>query len=156
MPFFSLRKDAREWFRDIRPKFKIDFDTYYFCLMAGLATGSKEPIPAKETADLIDNFPGLYRSRKGVIISLFLSRELEIMGVSMSEKSQVHDQIARLINPQDPSGLSETGMHEINCYSYGGYDVLANEWFNDRPRAIEVFLPMYKMKLDQAMRELSV
>ena len=150
MPF-RLRKDARKWFGDIRPKFKIEFDTYYFCLMAGLATGRKETISTGETAELVDNFPDLYRSRKDVIIALFLSKELEIMGVSMSEKRQVHDQIARLVNPQDPSGLSTTGMQEINYYSYGGYDVLANEWFDDRPRTIEVFLPMYKMKLDQAI-----
>ena len=154
MPF-RLRKDARKWFRDIRPKFKIEFDTYYFCLMAGLATGRKETISAGETAELVDNFPDLYRSRRDVILALFLSKELEIMGVSMSEKRQVHDQIARLVTPQDP-GLSDDGLQEINRYSYGGYDVLANEWFDDRPRAIEVFLPMYKRKLDQAIGELSV
>lgn len=153
MPF-RLREDARKWFRHIRPKLVLDFDTYYFCLMAGLATGRKESISTGETTELIDNFPGLYRSRRGVIISLFLSKELEIMGVRMSEKSQVHDQIARLINPQEPSGLSTTGMHELNCYSYGGYDMLANEWFDDRPRTIEVFLPMYKMKLDQAIGDI--
>ena len=155
MPF-RLREDARKWFRDIRPKFELDFDIYYFCLMAGLATGSKETISTGEATDLVNNFPGLYRSRRGVIISLFLSKELEIMGVSMSEKSQVHKEIARLINPQEPSGLSDNGLREINRYSYGGYDVLANEWFDDRPRAIEVFLPMYKEKLDQAIGELSI
>ena len=155
MPF-RLREDARKWFSDIRPKFELDFDTYYFCLMAGLATSRKEAISAGETTDLVDNLPGRYRSRKGVIISLFLSKELEIMGVSMSEKSQVRAEIARLIDPQEPSGLSTTGMNEINCYSYGGYDVLANEWFDDRPRTIEVFLPMYKIKLDQAIGELSI
>lgn len=69
MPF-RLREDARKWFSDIRPKFELDFDTYYFCLMAGLATDHKEAISTGETTDLVDNFPGRYRSRKGVIISL--------------------------------------------------------------------------------------
>ncbi len=155
MPF-RLREDARKWFRDIRPKLELDFDTYYFCLMAGLAMGRKKNISTGEATDLVNNFPGLYRSQRGVIIALFLSKELEEMGVSMSEKSQVHDQIARLINPQEPSWLSDDGMREINRYSYGGYDVLANEWFDDRPRTIEVFLPIYKMRLDQAIGELSV
>lgn len=155
MPF-RLRKDARKWFEDIRPEFAVDFDTYYFCLMAGLATGRKETISTEEAPEFVNNFPDQYKPRRGVIISLFLSKELEMMGVSMSERSQVHDQIARLIDPQDPSWLSTTGMHEINCYSYGGYDVLANEWFDGRPRAIEVFLPRYKEKLYQAIRESSV
>ena len=152
MPF-RLREDTRKWFGDIDSLFKNDFDIYYFCLMAGLATGRKETVPTSEAKEFVNNFPGLYRSRKGVIISLFLSKELDIMGIRMSEKSQVRAEIARLINPQDPSGLSNDGMREINRYSYGGYDVLANEWFDERPRAIEVFLPMYKRKLDEAIGE---
>lgn len=155
MPF-RLREDARKWFEDIRPKFAVDFDTYYFCLMAGLATGRKETISTGETREFVNNFPDEYKPRRSFIISLFLSKELEKMGISMSEKSQVRAEIARLIDPQEPSGLSTTGMNEMNSYSYAGYDVLANKWFDDRPRTIEVFLPMYKMKLDQAMGELSI
>ena len=38
-------------------------------------------------------------------------------------------------------------MEEMNRYSYGGFDVLANEWFEDRPRIMEAFLPLYKEKI---------
>ena len=44
-------------------------------------------------------------------------------------------------------------MRELNRYSYGGYEVLSQDWFDDRPRNIETFLPLYKRKLSIALSE---
>ena len=146
MPF-RLSKDAREWFRDLEDGFEIDFDIYYLCLMAGLATGKKESVPTTQAPELVDYFPADYQSKRRVIVALFLSKELEALGISMSERNQVYGQIAKLVDPLTPSGLSDVGMREMNRYSYGGFDVLANEWFEERPRIMEVFLPMFKKNL---------
>ena len=146
MPF-RLSKDAREWFRDIEDGFDLDFDIYYLCLMAGLATGKKGSVPTTQAPELVDYFPVAYQSKGRVIVALFLSKELEALGISMSERDQVYGQIARMVDPLTQSGLSHRGMEEMNRYSYGGFDVLANEWFEDRPRIIEAFLPLYKEKI---------
>ena len=146
MPF-RLSKDAREWFRDIKDSFDLDFDMYYLCLMAGLAVGKKRSVPTTQAPELVDNFPADYRSKGRVIVALFLSKELEALGISMSERDQVYGQIAQLVDPLTPSGLSDAGMREMNRYSYGGFDVIANEWFEDRPRIMEVFLPMFRKNL---------
>lgn len=146
MPF-RLSKDAREWFQHIKDGFDLDFDIYYLCLMAGLATGKKGSVSTTQAPELVDNFPAAYRSKGRVIVALFLSKELEALGISMSERDQVYGQIAKLVAPLEPSGLSHMGMEEMNRYSYGGFDVLANEWFEDRPRIMEVFLPMFREKL---------
>jgi len=149
MPF-RLSKGAREWFRDLEGGFDLDFDIYYLCLMAGLATGKKESIPTTQAPELVDNFPAAYRSKGRVIVALFLSKELEALGISMSERDQVYGQIAKLVDPLTSSGLSHMGMEEMNRYSYGGFDVLANEWFEDRPRAFEIFLPLYMSKIQSS------
>lgn len=146
MPF-RLSKDAREWFQHIEDGFELDFDIYYLCLMAGLATGKKGSVPTTQAPELVDYFPTAYQSKARVIVALFLSKELEAFGISMSERDQVYGQIAQLVDPLTPSGLSDVGMREMNRYSYGGFDVLANEWFEERPRIMEVFLPMFRKNL---------
>ena len=146
MPF-RLSNDARGWFRDIKDDFDLDFDIYYLCLMAGLYTGRKESVPTTQAPELVDYFPAAYRSKGRVIVALFLSKELEALGISMLERDQVYRQIALMVDPLTPSGLSHMGMEEMNRYSYGGFDILANEWFEDRPRIMEVFLPMFRKNL---------
>jgi hypothetical protein len=152
MPF-RLRRDARKWFQDVANKFDLDFDIYYFCLMAGLATRRKEDAAPSETTDLVNDFPGAYRTRGRVIVALFLARELKELGIELSERVTLHAEIQKLVNPLAASHLSDTGMKEMNRYSFGGLSVLLTEWFEDRPRNIETFLPLYKRKLDKALAE---
>ena len=141
MPF-RLRRDTRKWFADLENDFSLDFDMYYFCLMAGLRSGRKEEVPTAETTELVDNFPGIYREKGRLLTSVFLSKELEQQGIDLSERKAVHAAIAQLIDTDRPAKLSELGMNEMNKYSYGGFDVMT-EWFADRPRSLETFLPLY-------------
>jgi len=150
MPF-RLRKDAREWFKGISDELTLDFDIYYFCLMAGLATGKKAFPPANEATDLAQDFPGEYRSRGRLIVSLLLTRELRRMGIEFTERITLHKEIAKLIDPLSSTHLSTSGMDEINHYSFGGFDVLA-DWFEDRPRHLETFLPQYRQHLKTALQ----
>lgn len=152
MPF-RLRRDARNWFRDIEPEFDLDFDMYYLCLIAGLGKCRKEDVVLAETTELLDEFPVLYRSRGRLIVSLFLSRELKELGIKLSERLALHTEIQKLVDPLSASHLTETGMKELNRYSFGGFDVLSQDWFDDRPRSIETFLPRYKRKLDAALEK---
>jgi hypothetical protein len=151
MPF-RLRKDAREWFKGISDELTLDFDIYYLCLMAGLATGKKAFPPANEATDLTQDFPGEYRSRGRLIVSLLLTRELRRMGIEFTERVTLHKEIAKLIDPLSSTHLSASGMDEINHYSFGGFDVLA-DWFEDRPRHLETFLPQYRRHLKNAVQD---
>lgn len=146
MPFY-LRRDARNWFRDIRPAMSLDFDEYYLCFVAGLATGRKADASQDETTELVDTFPGEYRRRGRLLVAAFLARELQGMGISSTDRGALHSTISKLVDPLATSQLSAEGMKQFNRYSYGGFDVLT-EWFDDRPRAIETFLPVFKQKLD--------
>ena len=149
MPF-RLRRDAREWFKGISNEFALDFDIYYFCLMAGLATGRKVFPQANEATDLTQDFPGEYRNRGRIIVALLLTKELKKLGIRFEERATLHKEIAKLIDPLSSTHLSSLGMDEINHYSFGGFDVLT-EWFDDRPRHLETFLPNFREHLTNAL-----
>ena len=147
MPF-RLRRDTRTWFKDIRPSFTLDFDMYHLCLVTGLVVGRKEDVPTEDTTVLVDHFPGDYKAYGRVVVGLFLTVELESLGVATSERKTMHSTISQFIDPSAPSHLSDTGMQEMNKYSFGGFDTLT-EWFDARPRTFETFFPIYKRQLDQ-------
>lgn len=144
---FAIRKDARDWFRDIKGDLALDFDAFYFCFIAGATAMRKKDAAASETAQLVDNFPGPYRNRGRLLVALFLSRELQLLGVTIAEKKAVHTAIAALVDPGSPNYLSDQGVREFNRYAHGGYEVLL-EWFDDRPRSLETFLRTFKLRID--------
>ena len=149
MPF-RLLKDARPWFKGIEKDLTLDFDMYYFCLMTGLAAGKKRSSQTEDATDLAQDFPGEYRARGRVIVALLLTRELRSLGINFQERTTLHREVSKLIDPLSSSHLSSTGMEELNRYSYGGFDVLT-EWFSDRPRHLETFLPQFKNLLNRAL-----
>lgn len=149
---FRLRVDAKKWFRNIDSVFDVDFDIYYLCLMAGLATGRKEDATQSEAKDLVNEFPGPYKTQGRLITALFLSRELKALGIKPTERTALHSAIRNLVDPSSAAHLSDIGMKELNKYAFGGFEVL-NEWFQEKPQTIETFLPLYKQYLDSALHE---
>lgn len=150
---FRIRKDAREWFKDLKEKeraFAIDFDGFYFCFIAGIASRRKLSVPIDETAELVDYFPQDYEDRGMLLVSLMLSAELRNQGIAMNDRKAVHSVIADLIRPNSPSFLSEKGVATFNQYAHGGFEQLV-EWFDDRPRYLETFLRQFKRNLDQTL-----
>ncbi len=146
MPF-RLRRDTRKWFQDISKDFEVDFDMYYLCLVAGLSSGGRRAdVKSSETTELVENFPGPYREKSRIIIALFLATEIERMGIAQDDREAVHKQIRELVDPRTPSQLSENGMKIMNQISYGGFDVLTEE-FDDRPRSIESFLVSFHSRI---------
>ena len=145
---FKLPKEADNWFSYIRKDLKLDFDVYYFCLMAGLAKGEKEV--NSQTRDLINRFPQEYKAESRIIISLFLKNELDKMGISLGDRKQVHETIRNYIDHSSPSFLSELGQKEINKYCNGGIVVLKT-FFDDKPRTIEAFIIKFTKIIEKIM-----
>ncbi|MXW05566.1 MAG: hypothetical protein F4Z81_10915 [Gemmatimonadetes bacterium] len=151
---FRLHRDAQDWFfKDLysSKSFKIGFDAFYFCFIAGISIDRKEYCPQSETEELVDYFPEKYAGRGNLLISLFLTRELEKLGVTMSDKKEVHSTIAHLVSLDARNHLSTEGVHEFNKYAHAGFEML-REWFNeDRPRSLETFLRTFKLKVDKVL-----
>ena len=150
---FAIRADARDWFKyldgDKKKMFPIAFDAYYYCLIAGLATRQKKDSPTK-TEDILEYFPEPYKTWRKLLIALFLSRELELLGVEMKDKQVVYKVIGKLVDPEQTNHLSAAGMKEFNKYSHGGFEVI-KDWFNnENPRTLETFLLTFKKNIDKA------
>jgi hypothetical protein len=150
---FRLRQDAVGWFKELhdRKEFKILFDDFYFCFIAGVAKRRKVTVSNEESQELINYFPEHYNNaRANTLIALFLKSELDELGVVMGEKGdkrEVHSSIAKLVDYSSPSKLSAAGVGLFNQYANGGFEVLT-EWFDDKPRTLETFLRTFKRKLD--------
>lgn len=154
---FRLRQDTEDWFSNIYGKDKIvsaKFDLYYFCLMLGIATGRRsDPIKCcREVADFVDYFISDYRPYQRLIIGLLIRAELSRLGVSVTEKDEVRKLFVELVNPQNPTHLTDIGMNRLNEYSSGGYDYLA-EKLNSKPYHVEEFLRTYTKLLRKAIEQ---
>lgn len=159
MADFRILKDARPWFKDLYSKEEglvIDFEIYYFCLMAGLASGKKRSdLTTTETTELVQHFPGRYKDRGKIIVSLFLARYLASFGVTLTDKKSAHNQISKLISPTSPNYLSDEGMKELNKYAAAGYDEIIG-WFEDRPRTLESFLRTFALKIATQVQPINI
>jgi len=150
---FRIREDALGWFKELydRKEFRINFDAFYFCFIAGIAARRKLTLPQDETPELVNYFPEHYNgARANTLIALFLKSELDELGVAMGakgEKRDVHAAIAKLVDYTSLSKLSPDGVALFNQYAHGGFEVLT-EWFDDRPRSLETFLRTFKRKMD--------
>jgi hypothetical protein len=149
---FRIRENARSWFKELRDEkmFRTDFDSFYFCFIAGVAVRRKQSISSEETAELVDYFPDRYAMRSKLLVALFLTRELQELGVIMSEKGAVHAAIAGLVSPDAQNHLSDSGVREFNRYAHGGFDVLL-DWYDERPRSLDTFLLVFKQRIDAAL-----
>jgi len=157
MAYFRLRREAEHWFKHIRNSngISLDFDSYYYCFMAGLATGQKNDMKGEDSRsqsekpkDLVDNFPDRYKPMGKILVALFLRQEIAQMGVSLDCRDEVYQVVQNLIQPDSPSFLTDQGVKEFNKYAFAGYDVLT-EWFPDQPRELDTFLRTFKRKIDE-------
>lgn len=159
MADFRILKDAKPWFKHLYSKedgLSLEFDAYYFCLMAGLASGKKRAeLSTNETAELVQHFPGRYKEKGKIIVSLFLARYLSSLGVTLTDKKTAHNQISKLINPTSPNYLSDEGMKELNKYAAAGYDEIIS-WFEDKPRTLESFLRTFALKIDNQVQPINI
>lgn len=152
---FRIREDALAWFKELydRKEFRINFDAFYFCFIAGVTARRKLSLAQDETPELVNYFPEHYNgARAHALIALFLKTELDELGVAMgeqSEKRDVHAAIAKLVDYASLSKLSADGVALFNQYAHGGFEVLT-EWYDDRPRSLETFLRTFKRKVDDS------
>ncbi len=144
---FSMRNSARDWFEGIRGELDVDFDSHYFCFIAGVTELRKANATFNETRDVVRNFPGTYSKRGRLIVALFLSRELDYLGITIEERNTVYNAISKLVRPDAPNYLSDEGTQEFNKFAHGGFDVLAQEWFVEPPRFLHDFLPTFRNRV---------
>lgn len=152
MPF-RLRTDAEAWFSalDGKEPAKTKFDLYYFCLMAGLASGrSSDPASAGVAAkEIVDDFIQDYKPAQRLLIGLLVIAEVRKGGIDLEEKAAVRDVFKRLVT-LNGTNLTAEGMNTMNAYASGGYEFLA-ESRDTKPASPEEFLRDYVLLMDAAV-----
>lgn len=150
MAYFRLRKDAEKWFREIAdaPPFKVKWDVYYLCLMAGFASGRSSESTA--ATDIFERYPEEYRPARHFLIGLLVIAELKLTGVNRSDKAQVRELFKKLVQPNGTNDLTDLGMKRMNAYASGGYEYLA-ENRDQRPFSVEEFLQSYPALIAKAL-----
>ncbi|HEY9695534.1 MAG TPA: hypothetical protein V6D15_25325 [Oculatellaceae cyanobacterium] len=143
---FQLRKDARKWFKDIENKeyYPTLFDFYYLCLMVGFASGRRNSqLETRDVDSLVEYFPGDFRSRGKLLVGLLIHTELSYRGINLDEREAVYERVAKLVDPNSPSYMTDEGVKIMNHYAHGGFDALFEYFGGDRPRSIETFIRKY-------------
>ena len=142
---FQLRKDARRWFRDIYdPKRYLLFDLYYFCLMAGFASGRRNTeINSDDVDGFVGYFPGDFQFRGRLLVGALIHTELCRLVIDLDERDDVYGRVAELVDPNSPSYMSNDGVRLMNQYAHGGFDALCEYFGDDRPKSVETFIRKY-------------
>ncbi len=146
MAYFRLRGDALAWFSEVRrsPLIKVQFDLYYFCLMAGLANqrSSETGLAGAAASDMVEDFTADYKPSQLLLIGLLVVAELRNERIDMSEAEAVRGAFKRLVDPGNRSQLTDYGVRRMNAYASGGYEFLA-ELRDTKPYSLEEFLRDY-------------
>ena len=126
MPF-RLREDAERWFAalDGREPAKTKFDLYYFCLMAGLASGRTSDTSRLGAREIVDEFIQDYQPAQRLLIGLLVAAEVRRRGIDLGEKEAIRGVFACLVTPGSKTQLTDEGMRCMNDYASGGYDFLS-------------------------------
>ena len=153
---FRLRRDAELWFRELEGKDPIEtkFDFYYFCLMAGLASGRRCDISGLETIELVGDFVLAYRPVQLLLIGLLVDAEVRKSGIDLRERDDVRSEFSRLVSARNSTQLSSTGMRCMNDYASGGFDFL-KESAGIPPVSTEEFLRSFMGYIEKALNDRS-
>jgi hypothetical protein len=154
MASFRLRTDAEKWFSEIERSAHVrsKFDLYYFCLMAGFASGraSEAQLTSTGSKEFIDYFIDDYKPASRLLIGLLVIAEMKYNGIDVGEKAAVRALFKQLVDANNGNNhLTEEGMKRMNAYASGGFDYLT-ERRDSKPYSVEEFLRDYVVLVGEA------
>ena len=157
---FILRRDALEWFKPLEESLVAPagvpqawhFDAFYFCFIAGVVSNRKGSLPTgSDRVAVVEQFPGPYKDRGRLLVSVFLAHELASRGVDMDDKQSVHIAMSGLVTPDSPNYLTPDGVQMLSRYAAGGFDELV-DWFGHKPLFLHSFVQMFKKFVEESLQ----
>ena len=160
---FVLHKEARNYFdyadqrmfsrtrsSDVSRGTLLLFDAYYASLMLGLVCGETGKIDMLDTGEFILNYPNEYEPYREYIAGLLVDAEVTAIHSDDYSERQLERLIAKLLQVASPTRLSPNGMHILNLYAAGGFDLLRSR-MGTRPSDPSNFLIRYQTLLTNAI-----
>ena len=147
MASFRLRIDAEKWFSEIErsPHIRSKFDLYYFCLLAGFASGrsNETQLTGAGSKEFVDYFIDDFKPASRLLIGLLVIAEMKYKGIDIGEKAAVRTLFKTLVDANNGSNnLTDEGMRRMNAYASGGFEYLS-EKRDTKPYSVEEFLRDY-------------
>lgn len=137
---FRMPENVEKWFKDIFKKdsgaLKRSWDLYYFCLLIGLSSGKREPVPNGK--DIIDTFIEEYKRSQRLIIGLLITAELSQYSIKFTEKELVKKKLETYLKPNSQTNLSGEGFAAMNEYAWNGFLILSDKM--TPPKHLPTFL----------------
>lgn len=156
---FILHKAARDYFdyadqrmfsrtksSDVSRGSLILFDAYYASLMLGLATKKTGTINMLDRTFFIQNYPNEYEPYREYIAGLLVDAEVTALHSADYSERQLERSIAKLLQVASPTRLSAEGMHILNLYAAGGFELLPQK-MGTKPSDPSNFLIRYQTVL---------
>lgn len=155
MAMFRLRTDAEKWFNEVERSAHIrsKFDLYYFCLMAGFASGraAKEELTNANSKEFIDYFIDDFKPASHLLIGLLVIAEMRFKGIDVTDKAAVRALFKDVVDARNGNNhLTDLGMRRMNAYASGGFDYLAQRR-SSKPYSLDEFLRDYVPLVGEAV-----
>lgn len=140
---FSMSDNAKRYFNKLNEskhgKFKVQFDFYYLCLMAGLISENTSECKGEK---FIDEFPSVFVPQREQIIGLLIATEIRRNGIDIQNRERLERLMLKLVKPDSPTRLSDEGERLINDYAENGF-----KWIYEKiptpPSNLDTFLTGY-------------
>ncbi|WNR45130.1 hypothetical protein [Paenibacillus roseipurpureus] len=155
---FKMLKEAERYYDmvdgrgDQGAKYKVKFDFYYLCLMAGFhfrELGSEsQNQEIKKTAYFVDYYPEAYRDKIDLIVGLLIDAEMERKAITSTDKKGIELLMVSLIDHLSVTKLSSKGHEFLNDYAVGGYNRIKDAI--PATSELEVFMIMYSKLLNNS------
>ncbi|MEO1538685.1 hypothetical protein [Pseudaestuariivita atlantica] len=127
------------------------FDAYYAGLMLGLATKRLGAAKDLEGSIFLPSYPNEFEAYREYIAGLLVDAEVTALHSEDYSESQLERAIAKLLQVASPTRLSPEGMHILNLYAAGGFELLRSK-MGAKPSDPSNFMIRYQAVLEAEIR----
>ncbi|MDR2720507.1 MAG: hypothetical protein LBC03_06880 [Nitrososphaerota archaeon] len=131
-------------------KFKVQFDFYYICLMAGFLSKDKTECVGGE--EFVSEFPGIYIQQRRQITGLLIATEIERNKIDINNRERLEKTMLELVKPDSPTKLSSIGERYLDEYAEKGFKLIA-EKIPTPPNNLDTFLTNYYERVIKKIEE---
>ena len=140
---FSMSDDAKKYFNKLdeskHGKFRVQFDFYYLCLIAGLLNETPSECKGEK---FVDEFPGIYIGQREQIIGLLIATQINRDKIDIENRERIERLMLKLVKPDSPTRLSSDGENLMNQYAENGFRRIF-EKIPTPPSNLDTFLVSY-------------
>ena len=107
------------------PIFKIDFHTFYYSFLVGVAANERAD-DISDATDMFRFFPDHIRPKKNEIIAVLIHTYTKDLGIKLNDKESLKKMVSSLIDVEKKE-LSGEGYKRANQYAYRGFEIISEK-----------------------------